>query len=249
MKTSIPGPSLDEIVGQSAALKSALQKARSAANSEATVLIIGERGTGKELLARTIHRMGNRRSQSFIKLDCSTVAPSQWEALLFGQDRSRLKAAHLGTLLLKNIESIPEGFRPALLQVCRHRKLERRGHRTTVSIDAIIIASMSDMAQRIEDFWFYKALSDKPNLSIIRVPTLRARRRDIPLLASAFFKKWARRMNKSIDVISTDTMKSLASYDWPGNIQELETLIERFVGVAEGHELRFDNPLQVKKRA
>ena len=209
MQREIPGESEPKgIVGESEAFKSVLSEAAHAAKSDATVLIIGERGTGKELIARAIHRMGKRSTRSFIKLDCASVAPDQLESIFFGHNRGPLEAANQGTLLLKHVESISTDLKPKLLQVFVPEKFGLSGDSTTVLVDARLIATMSDNGERVENFWLHSNPSRKLNLSIIRVPALRERKSDIPLLASYFVTKWARWMNKSINAISRDTMKS-----------------------------------------
>jgi formate hydrogenlyase transcriptional activator len=240
---------LDEIVGESAVLKSVLWQARIAAKSDSAVLLTGERGTGKELIARAIHRMGNRRRQSFVKVDCSSVPPARLEAVLFGHDRGRLEAANLGTLLLKRVESISEDFEPKFLQVFEQKEFRRPGNPAIIAADARLIATLSDGGHRVEDSWLFRNVSPRLNLAIIRVPALRERRGDIPLLAWYFLRKWARRANKLIDVISPHTMKLLVNYSWPDNVGELDNLIERSVRSSEGPELSSETPIEREKRA
>jgi len=240
---------LREIVGETSALKSTLWEAIGAAQNDTPVLITGETGSGKDLIARAIHRLSGRWTQSFIKIECAGVATAPLEASLFSRHQGRLEAANLGVLLLKHVESIPQDLQLQLLQVFEQRKFERPGEATPVLVDARLIATLSEIGQRVEDFWLCKSVSTKWNPLVIQVPALRERSSDIPLLASYFARKWARRVNKSIDAISTDTMKSLINYDWPGNVRELENVIERSVRLSDGPELRFKIPIENAKGA
>lgn len=240
MQTDHEGESaFREVVGEHPALKRVIRHAREVAESGSTALIAGEAGTGKELIARAIHRMGHRRRQSFVKIDCSSVAPARLEAALFGHNRGCLESANLGTLLLKSVESIPQDLQPKLLQVFEQKQFERPGE-ATILVDVCLIATTSDIRQRVEDSWLYKGLSPRLNVSIIRVPALRERRSDIPLLAWYFVKTWARRMKKSIETISPETMESFVNYRWPNNVKEMEDVIERSVSLTENTELRSD---------
>jgi len=236
-----------EIVGESPVLKRLLWRAFDAAKSEGVVLIVGEPGSGKELIARAIHRLGKRRLESFIKVDCAIIPPAQLEAVLFETEKGRLQAANQGTLLLKRAGSVSLDVQPRLLQVFGQRKLEPPRDPSTSSIDTRLIATVTDLGQKIEDFWLYNGLLPGVSVSVIRVAPLRERSEDIPLLAEFFVRKWARRMNKSITTISADTMTALVNYSWPDNIRELESLIERSVMSSEGHELHLEIP--TKKRA
>ena len=248
MQSEVPNESeIYEIVGESSMLKSVLRQAIDAAKSEAPVLLVGEAGSGKELIARAIHRLGSRRGQSFIKVDCSIVAPAQLEAVLFETEGGRIEAANHGTFLLKRAESVSPKLQPKLLRIFEQKKLERSQDCTTSRVDTRLIATMTDSGQKIEDLWLYKGLLPQISPSVIRVPALRERRGDIPLLAEFFVRKWGRRVNKSIDSIPTDTMTALVNYGWPGNVRELESLIGQSATSAEGREIRLEIP--VKKRA
>lgn len=239
---------LDEFVGESPAAKNLLRQARNAAKNDSLVLITGEKGTGKELIARAIHRMGKRHTQGFIKIDCSG-APAQLQAALFGHDRSRIEAANQGTLLLEHIENVSPELQSRLLRMFAQREFESPRSMTVAQIDLRFIATMSDIGQGIEDSWLRTGLSPEFNLMSIRVPALRERRSDIPLLAWHFVRKWARWMDKSIDVISPDTMTSLMNYSWPNNVRELDNVIERSVRSTESSELRFNSLLENQERA
>jgi DNA-binding NtrC family response regulator len=238
---------INEIVGESSMFKSVLRQAIDAAQREAAVLIVGEAGSGKELIARAIHRLGSRRGQSFIKVDCAVLGSAQLEAVLFETTRGRIEAANHGTFLLKHAESVSQKLQPKLLQVVGQKRLQRSQERTTVVVDTRLIATVTDAGQKIEDLWLYQGLSPQINLSVIRVPPLRERSGDIPLLAEFFLRKWRRRVNKSVNTIPAGTMAALVNYTWPDNIRQLENVIERSVVSAEGHELHFEIPN--KKRA
>ena len=241
---------LQEIVCDSQAFKKVLRQAMNAAKkSESIVLIAGEPGTGKELFARAIHRMGNRRTQSFIKLNCSSLAPAQLEEALFGYGRGRLEKANQGTLLLTHIENISRKLQIRLLRVFVEKGFQSPRSSTIIPVDVRLIATTSDTGGRIEDSWLYKGLFHEFNVSTIMLPALRERRRDIPRLAWHFIAKWSRVMNKSIDVISPETMKALMNYHWPNNVRELDTVIERAVGSTDGTELRADIPAERARRA
>ncbi|MGA9813110.1 MAG: sigma 54-interacting transcriptional regulator [Terriglobales bacterium] len=240
---------LDEFVGESPAAKSLLRQARNAAKSDSLVLITGEKGTGKEMIARVIHRMGKRHTQGFINLDCSDVGPAKLQAALFRHDRSRIEAANQGTLLLEHIENVSPELRSRLLRMFAQSESESLRSTTVAQIDLRLIATMSDIGRGIEDSWLRTGLSPEFKVMSIRVPALRERRSDIPLLAWHFVRKWARWMDKSIEVISPDTMKSLLNYSWPNNIRELDNVIERSVRSTEGSELRFGSLPENQKRA
>ena len=228
---------LAQLIGESPAFKRVLQQAIDAAKREGTVLITGEIGTGKELMARAIHRMGNRRRQSFVKLDCSSVVPARLEAELFGAGKSRLEAANHGTLLLKHIEDVSEDLQANVLQAIEKREFHRSGSATKVQIDVRLIATTSDFGLTVQDSGLYKGLSHKRGLSILQIPPLRERQSDIPLLAWHFAKWWAQLMNKSIEAIPPAVMESLINYRWPNNVRELEGVMERAVRSTEGLEL------------
>jgi DNA-binding NtrC family response regulator len=229
------GGELHEIVGESPELKAVLSAAMNAAKNEAVLLLTGERGTGKELVARAIHRLGKRRRLSFIKLDCASVAPDRWDAV-FEDYQDRLKSTYSGTLLLKGVESISRELQTRFLRALEQKEMGRPGSPASTAIEARLIATMSEVGGRVRDCWLYQSLYPE-KLLLIRLPALRERRSDIPLLAWYFVREWARRLHKSIDVISPATMKLLVDYSWPDNVRELENAIERSVRSTEGSEL------------
>ncbi len=231
-----------EMVGESPAFKRVLRQAINVAKSEDAVLIFGESGTGKELMARAIHRMGSRRSRSFVKLDCSRVDPTLLEMDLFGSDRSRLEAANQGTLLLKHIEAVPPLLQPKVSRAIERQEFGRPGGTTTAQIDVRFVTTLSDIGLTFQDFWICKNHPPQSGLAILRIPPLRERKSDIPLLAWHFSKRWAQRMNKSINAIPSPAMESLVNYRWSNNVRELEMVIERAVRSAEGPELQTELP-------
>jgi formate hydrogenlyase transcriptional activator len=237
-RETVGKPELQEIVGQSRGLESVLRQATNEAKRDSIVLISGEIGTGKELLARAIHRMSDRRTQSFIKLDCSILPPAQLEEALFGYGRGRLEVASQGTLILKHVDKIPREFHTRLPGISVKDGLESPRRRTTIPVDVRLIATTSDTS------WLHESLFHELNVSTIRVSALRERRVDIPLLVWYFIKKWSRVTNKSIDVISHKTMKALMKYNWPRNIRELEAVMERAVRSTQGTEIGSEIPIE-----
>ncbi len=232
-------PALQEVVGESPVFLGVLQQAASATKSDSVVLITGEAGTGKELIARAIHRTGRRHTQSFVKVDCSKLAPAQLEAALFALDRGRIEAARQGTLLLSHVERVTRELQPRLLSALEQKDL-KRSEGARVTIEARFIITFSDAKQ--SNSWLREKLSPDFNLSVINVPALRDRQADIPLLASHFVRKWSRLMNKPIHIISPANMNLLTSYSWPANIRELESVIERAVRSSNNGDLRLDLP-------
>jgi formate hydrogenlyase transcriptional activator len=234
-------PNFDEIVGESAALRQVLNQARTVASTDATVLILGETGTGKELIARAIHRMSSRGRASFIKLNCAAIPAGLLESELFGHEKGaftgsvsskagRLEAADKGTLFLDELAELPLEVQPKLLRVLQDREFERLGGTRTIRVDIRLIAATNlDLGKSVAERQFRSDLYYRLNVFPIRMPALRERREDIPLLVQHLVQKFARRMNKQIEVIPTETMKALVSWSWPGNVRELENIIERAV--------------------
>jgi len=234
-------PALQEIIGESPVFQGVLRQALNAAKSDSAVLISGEAGTGKELIARAIHRMSGRHTQGFVKVDCSKAASAQLEAALFGQGRGRIEAARHGTLLLSHVESTTRELQPWLLNALEQKEFGRPGS-TSAAIDARLIVTVSDTGQRLEDSWLRESLPPDFDLSIVKIPALRERPTDIPLLAGHFARKWARLMNKPVAVIAPGTMNLLINYSWPANIRELESIIERAVRSSKSADLQLDLP-------
>jgi PAS domain S-box-containing protein len=238
-----------EIIGQSRALREVMEQVGKVASSNATVLLLGETGTGKELVARAIHRLSQRSQSSFIKMNCAAIPHGLLESELFGHERGaftgavirkigRLELADKGTLFLDEIGEISLALQPKLLRVLQDQEFERLGGTQTLKVDfRLIAATNSDLADRVRDHDFRSDLYYRLNVFPIRVPPLRERRDDIRLLVEHFVQKFARRMNRTITTIPKKTMDTLISLDWPGNVRELENYIERSVILTQGSVL------------
>jgi formate hydrogenlyase transcriptional activator len=241
---------LDDIVGNSPALKRALDHAEIVANTDATVLITGETGTGKERVARAIHLMSSRRDRNFIKLNCAAIPTGLLESELFGHEKGaftgavsqkigRLELADKGTLLLDEIGEIPLELQPKLLRVLQDQEFERLGGTRTIRSDMRLIAATNrDLMQAVEEKEFRSDLFYRLNVFPLHLPALRERREDIPLLIRHFVKKCAERLNKRIDFIPDEAVEAMMHWTWPGNIRELENFIERSVILSEDNRLR-----------
>ncbi|OLE57212.1 MAG: hypothetical protein AUG13_05070 [Chloroflexi bacterium 13_1_20CM_2_59_7] len=247
----------EEIVGESPALKRVLNQAKTVAPNDATVLILGETGTGKELVARAIHRMSSRKGGSFIKLNCAAIPTGLLESELFGHEKGaftgaisqkigRLEMADRGTLLLDEVGDIPLELQPKLLRVLQDQEFERLGSTRTIRVDIRLVAATNrNLAKSVAEREFRSDLYYRLNVFPIRMPALRERKTDVPLLVRYFVHKFARRMNKQIETIPRETMATLVSWEWPGNVRELENFIERSVILSEGSLL---NPPLVELR-
>ena len=239
-----------EIIGQSKALRDVLEQVAKVAATDATVLILGETGTGKELIARAIHSMSKRQGNAFIKMNCAAIPSGLLESELFGHEKGaftgavskkigRLELADRGTLFLDEIGEIPMALQPKLLRVLQDQEFERLGSTRTLKINFRLIAATNrDFSQGVQAGEFRSDLYYRLNVFPLRVPPLRDRREDIPLLVEHFVRKCAIRMNKSITSIPTKTMESLKQWDWPGNIRELENFLERSVILTQGPVLQ-----------
>jgi formate hydrogenlyase transcriptional activator len=229
------------IVGQSRGLRNVLQLVEMVAATHATVLLLGETGTGKELIARAIHERSQRRKESFVALNCAAIPSSLFESELFGHERGaftganiqrpgRLELADRGTLFLDEVGDMPLEVQPKLLRTLQEHTYERLGSARTKSLDVRLVAATNcDLEQLVEEKYFRCDLYYRLNVFPIRIPPLRERREDIPLLVEHFTQKYARRMNKQIDTIPESTLQKLQRWSWPGNVRELENLIERSV--------------------
>jgi formate hydrogenlyase transcriptional activator len=239
----------EEIVGRSPALTRVLHEIETVAPTDSTVLITGETGSGKELVARAIHRLSGRRDHAFVKLNCAAIPTGLLESELFGHERGaftgaiaqrigRFELANRGTVFLDEVGEIPLELQPKLLRVLQEREFERLGSARTLRSDARLIAATNrDLAARVDDHSFRQDLFYRLNVFPIHVPPLRERREDIPVLVRHFAQEFARRMKKSIEMIPAETMDALTRYDWPGNIRELQNLIERAVILSSGTTL------------
>ncbi len=240
----------EEIIGESAALQQMLEQVAIVAGSEATVMILGETGTGKGLIARSIHRVSRRRDRSFITLHCAAIPTGLLESELFGHEKGaftgavsqkigRLELADKGTLFLDEIGEIPLELQPKLLRVLQDHEFERLGGTRTIKVDLRLIAATNrNLAKSVAEKEFRSDLFYRLNVFPIRTPALRERREDIPLLVRYFVLKFAREMNRDIESIPTETMKALVNWHWPGNVRELENFIERSVILTDGTALR-----------
>jgi formate hydrogenlyase transcriptional activator len=238
-----------EIIGQSKALHAVMEHVGKVAASDATVLLLGETGTGKELVARAVHRLSQRADRSFIKLNCAAIPSGLVESELFGNEKGaftgavskkigRIELADKGTLFLDEIGEIPLALQPKLLRVLQDQEFERLGGTQTLKVDFRLIAATNrDLAEVMRQNEFRSDLYYRLNVFPIRVPPLRERRDDIHLLVKHFVQKCARRMNKSIASIPTETMEALVEWEWPGNVRELENFIERSVILTQGSVL------------
>jgi formate hydrogenlyase transcriptional activator len=240
----------EDIVGQSAVLRHVLRQVETVAPTDSTVLISGETGTGKELIARAIHQLSPRRPQAFVKLNCAAIPTGLLEAELFGHEKGaftgaiaqrigRFELADRGTVFLDEIGEIPLELQPKLLRVLQDREFERLGSTRTRRTDARLIAATNrDLAALVDAQQFRADLFYRVNVFPVHVPPLRERPEDIPLLVRHFAQQFARRMHKTIETIPADTMQGLLQYSWPGNIRELQNIIERAVIVSAGPVLQ-----------
>jgi DNA-binding NtrC family response regulator len=238
-----------QIVGNSRALRQVLELVRTVAPSDSTVLLLGETGTGKELVARAIHNCSPRKSRPFVKLNCAAIPTGLLESELFGHERGaftgaltqkigRLELANQGSLFLDEIGDIPLDLQPKLLRVLQEREFERLGSAQTKKVDVrIVAATHCALEEMVVHKQFRLDLYYRLNVFPISVPPLRERREDIPLLVRHFVQQFARRMHKTVEVISPKTMEALVHYTWPGNVRELQNVIERSVVVYEKGEL------------
>jgi formate hydrogenlyase transcriptional activator len=239
----------EEIVGESPALLRVLKELETVAPTESTVLIHGETGTGKELIARAIHNLSERRDRTFVKVNCAAIPLGLLESELFGHERGaftgalaqkigRFEFADGGTLFLDEVGDIPLELQPKLLRVLQEQEFEHLGGTRTIHVDVRLVAATNrDLTQMVADRQFRSDLFYRLNVFPLQMPPLRQRHEDVPLLVRYFAQKYARRMNKQIESIPAETMNHLANYHWPGNIRELENLIERAVILSKGSVL------------
>jgi formate hydrogenlyase transcriptional activator len=236
----------DELVGDSTGLKHVMTQVRSVAPSDATVLIEGETGTGKELVARAIHQLSARKNQSFVKVNCAAIPSGLLESELFGHEKGaftgaisqkigRLELANGGTLFLDEVGDIPLELQPKLLRVLQEQEFERLGSNRTIRVNVRLIAATNrELEKLVESREFRGDLYYRLRVFPIQVPALRDRREDVPILIRYFVQKFARRMNKMVDTIPEGAMAALLAWKWPGNVRELENLIERAVILSRG---------------
>ena len=251
----------EEIVGRSEALRLVLEQIETVAPTDSTVLIYGETGSGKELIARAVHNLSGRKSAAFVKLNCAAIPTGLLESEMFGHEKGaftgaiaqrigRFELANRGTMFLDEIGEIPLELQPKLLRVLQEREFERLGSSRTLRTDARLIAATNrDLEALVKEQKFRSDLYYRLNVFPVRVPALRERPEDIPLLVRHFVQQFSRQLGKTIDAIPADTMSALTRYPWPGNIRELQNVIERAVILTSGpvlsvrsEDLRAPNP-------
>jgi formate hydrogenlyase transcriptional activator len=249
----------EQIIGSSPALESVLEQVERVAPTDSTVLVQGETGTGKELIARAIHNLSSRCGRPFIKLNCAAIPFDLLESELFGHEKGaftgaiaqkigRFELADKGTLFLDEVGDIPLALQPKLLRVLQEQEFERLGSGRTHQVDVrLVAATHRNLVEMVKRNEFRSDLYYRLNVFPVPLPPLRARREDIPALVEHFVEIYARRMGKQIDRISPETMSELTSYPWPGNIRELQNFIERSVILSSGSVL--NSPLTSLRNA
>ena len=240
----------EEIIGASSGLKRVLKQVETVAPTDATVLILGETGTGKELVARAIHNLSPRRDRSFVKLNCSAIPAGLLESELFGHEKGaftgaiaqrigRLELAHQGTLFLDEIGDLPLELQPKILRALQEKEFERLGSTRTIPVNVRLVAATNrNLTKMVEQREFRSDLYYRLRVFPMEVPPLRERAEDIPLLVKYFVTQHARRMNRHIETISPEIMRALTRWQWPGNVRELENFMERAVILSPGPGLR-----------
>jgi len=243
-----------EFVGQSSAIKSILAQAEQVAQTDSTVLILGETGTGKELLARATHKMSNRKGRPLITVNCASLPPTLFESELFGREKGaytgamtrmagRFELADRSTLFLDEIGEVPHEVQSKLLRVLEEGRFERLGSTKSLHVDVRIIAATNrDLAQDVKEGKFRKDLYYRLNVFPILIPPLRERPEDIPLLVWAFIREFERKLGKRIDGISKKSMEALQRHPWPGNVRELRNVIENAMILNTGKSLVVSMP-------
>ncbi len=239
----------EEIIGTSATLKRALQDVETVAPTDSTVLIFGETGTGKELIARALHNLSGRAEHTLVKVNCAAIPTGLLESEMFGHERGaftgaveqrkgRFELAHRGTIFLDEVEEIPLELQSKLLRVLQEQEFERLGSGKTIRVDVrVVAATNADLAKMVAEKKFRSDLYYRLNVFPVSLPALRERTEDIPLLVNFFAQKFAQQMKKPIKTIPTETMTRLTEYSWPGNIRELQNLLERAVILSRGSVL------------
>jgi formate hydrogenlyase transcriptional activator len=253
------GRKFEQIIGQSAALKTVLENVERVAPADASVLIQGETGTGKELIARAIHNLSTRCGRAFVSLNCAAIPSDLLESEIFGHEKGaftgaiaqrigRFEMADKGTVFLDEVGDLPLALQPKLLRVLQEQEFERLGSSRTHKADVrVVAATHRDLKDMVKQNTFRMDLYYRLNVFPILLPPLRARRDDIPGLATHFVEVYARRMGKQIAHIPPETISAMRSYDWPGNIRELQNFIERSVILTSGNTL--ESPLADISRA
>ena len=239
----------DVIVGESDSLRYVMSRLDQVADTDATVLLFGETGTGKELLARAIHRRSRRRDRPFVVVNCAALPGALIESELFGRERGAFTGAHAtqvgrfelanrGTLFLDEIGELPLELQPKLLRVLQNGQIERLGSPRTIDVDVRIIAATNrDLLEEARQMRFRRDLFYRLNVFPVTVPSLRDRREDVPLLVRHFIERHSRLLRKRIDDVPPAVMHAFESYDWPGNVRELENVIQRAIILSSNHTL------------
>jgi formate hydrogenlyase transcriptional activator len=239
----------EQIIGNSPALRNVLELVETVAPSDSTVLLLGETGTGKELIARAIHERSRRSERTFVKLNCAAIPTGLLESELFGHEKGaftgaisqkigRMELADQGTLFLDEVGDIPPEIQPKLLRALQEREFERLGSTHTRRVNLRLVAATNrDLEKMVQDREFRSDLYYRLHVFPIRIPPLRERKEDIPLLVSYFVQKFTRQMQKRIETVPVAAIKALAGWDWPGNVRELENFIERAVILTRGRSL------------
>jgi formate hydrogenlyase transcriptional activator len=242
-------PRFEQIIGQSAALEGVFEQVECVAPTDSTVLIQGETGTGKELIARAIHNISSRCGRSFVRLNCAAIPLDLLESELFGHEKGaftgaiaqrigRFEMADKGTLFLDEVGDIPPALQPKLLRVLQEQEFERLGSTRTRQVDVRLVAATNrDLTEMMKRGEFRTDLYYRLNIFPIRIPPLHERREDIPMLVQYFMQKYARRMGKRIETVPPATMQKLVDWSWPGNVRELQNMIERGVILSRGFVL------------
>jgi formate hydrogenlyase transcriptional activator len=250
----------EDIIGSSPALKQVLELVETVASSDSTVLLLGDTGTGKELVARAIHDHSQRKDRTFVKLNCAAIPTGLLESELFGHERGaftgaisqkigRLELADQGTLFLDEVGDIPTEIQPKLLRALQEREFERLGSTYTKKVNVRLVAATNrDLEKMIAAREFRSDLYYRLNVFPIRIPPLRERKEDIPLLVRFFVQKFGNRMKKHIETIPAAAMKTLTNWEWPGNVRELENIVERAVILTRGKSLEVSIPESRKSR-
>ena len=248
-KESVP-PAFEGMIGASEALERVMTHVKTVAPTDATVLLEGETGTGKELISQAIHTFSQRRARKFVKFNCAAIPSGLLESELFGHERGaftgaitrkigRFEVADKGTLFLDEVGDIPLELQAKLLRVLQEQEFERLGSTHTQQVSVRLVAATNrSLVQMVSDKEFRSDLYFRLNVFPIVIPPLRERREDIPLLAEFFVQEYSQRMNRQIDTILASTMEQLIDYPWPGNIRELQNFIERAVILTTGSTLR-----------
>jgi formate hydrogenlyase transcriptional activator len=249
----------EEIIGTSSALERALEDVRTVAPTDSTVLIFGETGTGKELIARALHNLSGRSEHPLVKVNCAAIPTGLLESEMFGHERGaftgaveqrkgRFELAHRGTIFLDEVEEIPLELQPKLLRILQEQEFERLGSGKTIRVDVrVLAATNADLATMVTEKKFRSDLYYRLNVFPITLPPLRERAEDISLLVHFFAQRFAQQMKKPIKTIPSDTLAQLTAYNWPGNIRELQNLIERAVILSRGTVLEV--PLSELKKS